>query len=67
MKTFIIIHNLIAGSGFKITLVKAENKETALVKYKEKYPDRWHLGIKIEEVTEDVYTLYHYDNPEYDG
>ena len=51
MKTFAIIHYLVADSGHVITVVKAENEAEAWSKYKEEYPHRWHIGMSILEVT----------------
>ena len=67
VKTFTIVHSLVADSGFVITLVQAKDAEAALCKYKEAYPHRCHLGIQIDEVTSDIREVFYHDNPNYEG
>jgi hypothetical protein len=68
MKVFIIKRGFIAGSGHSVTVVKAINDTEALNKYKEHlHMDCLPIGIGVQEITEDVCEVYHYDNPLYKG
>ena len=67
MKLFVIIHHLIADSGHKITIVKADRGEEAIRKYNEAFPDRCIIGVHAVEVTDDVQIVFEYDNPYYEG
>ena len=65
MKLFIITHHLVADSGFKVTIVKADTEKEARIKYKQTVG--FCLGITIQEVTKDVQEVYRYDNSLYEG
>lgn len=67
MKLFVIIHHLVADSGHKIIIVKADREEEAIRKYHEAFPDRCVIGVQAVEVTENVQTVFEYDNPYYEG
>jgi hypothetical protein len=67
MKTFIIVHNLVADSGHFVSTVMANNENLALKKYQQVYPNRCNIGVQIYEITQEVQTIFRYDNPNYEG
>jgi len=65
MKTFVILHSLVAGSGHKVSVVLAETEEEALTKYHKVSP--YLYGVQVTEVTEEVQEVFRYDDPGYEG
>jgi hypothetical protein len=68
MKTFVIKENFSCDGGHRITIVKAENKEQALILYTE-HTHRSCLPswVDAEEITEQITVVCHYNNPNYEG
>ena len=68
MKTFVVIRYHVAGSGHSVTIVKARNEQEALRAYAEHLcMDSAPIGTSIREVTQEVDTVFQYDNPNYEG
>jgi len=69
MKTYCIVQNLVADSGHRIFIVKAQTKEEAVKRFKKKTnnPFIGILGLQVEEVVTDCQLVFDYANPNYEG
>lgn len=67
MKTFSVIEYGPAGSGFKVSIVKASSVEEAFTKYVEHTNYKGTPNLNVKEVTGEVCEILSYDNPHYEG
>ena len=67
MKTYCLVQNLVADSGHKIFIVKAQTQKEAIEKFKKETNSPYILGLQIEEVVTDCQLVFDYYNPNYEG